>query len=116
MTFVLCSGCGVIYDQEDYSSYSEHTDCLSSASGDCCNCNTYGSNMVFLIDGPLEHRDVRECLANLKQRLKSVEEGLARVVSGSQLLELEVENVLVGRRAAIDESRVLKALRGTDEI
>ena len=120
--FTLCPECGSTYDSDYDPDCSLHKQCRGDWQGNCDHCDMHGTEMRMMPFGGMEHRDPRECIYRLRQTLRYVEQG--QLLHDNRYCELEdsikefmarTQEVLVGRRAAIDESRVRKALREGDE-
>lgn len=112
--FELCHRCGTVYDTNDDWQASPHRNdtCTLLVGGFCYTCGGGMGNLVHIDQSnTIQHLDLRECIFHLKEQLRYVEQHNLEHDSRYCDLEDSVKKLVDGRKAAIEESRTLKAIR-----
>ncbi len=113
--FILCSHCGVAFDASDTSINYDHLNgiCSSSAqpSGFCDVCGGGEGGAVVYANCENVHVNPLDCIRFLKTQLTYVEQHNLEHDTRYCELEKAVREITEGRRAALEESRTLKAIR-----
>lgn len=117
--FILCSHCGISYDVQNSVNF-EHIDGTcgpSSAAGFCDICGGGNSDgAVVYANGENSHVNPLYCVRFLRETLTYVEQHNLEHDTRYCELEKAVQEITEGRKAALAESRTLKAIReNTDE-
>ena len=111
--YIVCTDCGKVYDTNDAWQSSDHTDgtCIQLQSGFCYSCGGGVGGMHTANSGELVHKDTTDCVLHLQEVLRYVEQHNLDHDTRYCELEKAVLELTEGRKAALAESRTLKAIR-----
>ncbi len=110
--YIVCTHCGKTYDINDSWQWSDHENgiCEKVLHGFCDTCGGKGE---LHTEGAV-HKDQAECIRFLTEQVKYMEQYRLEHDARYCTLEKAVEGLVNGRRAALAESRTLKAIRNSD--
>jgi hypothetical protein len=111
--YIVCTHCGKTYDINDSWQWSDHKDgtCENVQRGFCENCGGSGE-LHTAQSGEAVHKDQTECIRFLTEQVKYMEQYRLEHDTRYCVLEKAVAGLVNGRKAALAESRTLKAIRG----
>lgn len=111
--YIVCTHCGDTYDINDSWQSSDHSEgtCANTQYGFCDSCGGGIGNLHTSNSGEMVHKNPRDCIAYLKEQITYMEQ--YRLEHDSRYCDLEkaVKALTDGRKAALEESRTLKAIR-----
>lgn len=113
--YVVCTHCGKTYDINDSWQWSDHADgiCENVQTGFCESCGGGGGtgDLHTANSGETVHKHTAACIFHLREQVRYMEE--YRLEHDTRYCELEkaVLALTEGRKAALEESRTLKAIR-----
>ncbi|KKN63696.1 hypothetical protein LCGC14_0499310 [marine sediment metagenome] len=113
--YIVCAHCGKTYNTHDSWQAGDHENeaCTAVQHGFCDTCGGNGA-LHIAETGEAVHTDQTECIRFLTEQVKYMEQ--YRLEHDTRYCELEkaVEGLVNGRKAALAESRTLKAIRNSD--
>ena len=111
--YILCTHCGKTYDINDSWQSSDHANqaCTNVQHGFCESCGGGTGDLHTANSGEMVHKDPHACIAHLQEVLRYVEQHNLEHDTRYCDLEKAVRELTEGRKAALAESRTLKAIR-----
>ncbi len=111
--YIVCTHCGKTYDINDSWQWSDHKNgtCENVQTGFCDSCGGTG-DLHTANSGETAHKHTEACISHLKEQLRYVEQHNLEHDTRYCELEKAVQDLTEGRKAALAESRTLKAIRG----
>ena len=110
--YIVCTDCGKVYDTNDSWQLSDHADgtCTNIQQGFCDSCGGMGE-LHTANSGETVHKDLTACILTLREQLRYTEQHNLEHDARYCELEKAVRELTEGRKAALEESRTLKAIR-----
>ncbi len=107
--WVLCQDCGVVFETGDGTHYCEEAADRGStggSSGFCDNCGRHASDLSLSpAAGTYSHKDMRECIKNLRDEINRVEGHNIENDSRFCVIEKRLSEFIEGRRAAVEATK-----------
>lgn len=114
--YIVCTDCGKVYDTNDSWQSSDHAGgtCTNVQYGFCDSCGGGTGDLHTSNSGEMVHKDIAACIIHLKEQVRYMEQYRLEHDTRYYDLEKAVHDLTEGRKAAVEESRVLKSLRNGD--